>query len=439
MRFLNALALLCAVLIPPSALAADKNLVCFYDSASYLRQGFAKLLPTDLELGLNFCSHLIYGYAGLKPQTHEVYSLNVDLDMFHYHEILLLKAKYPKMKVFLSVGGDRDVDEANPLKYLGLLESGKEGQQSFIDSSIALLKRNGFDGLDLALQLPRNKPRKVHGTVGSYWKKFKKLFTGDFVVDPQASEHKEQFTDFSKNLRDALQRANLSLALTVLPNVNSTWYFDVPKIQNNFEFINLLAFDFLTPTRNPDEADYTAPIYPLTEQNRLPHYNIEYQVDYWLKNQCPGAKINLGIATYGRAWKLTPDSGLSGVPVVAETDGPAPAGLQSQIAGLLSWPEICAKMPNNVNADYRGENAPLRKVTDLEQRYGNYALRPADENGEHGMWVSYDDPDFAAIKASYVRTKGLGGVALYDLSYDDFRGLCTGLKFPILRAIKHFL
>lgn len=184
--------------------------------------GFAKLLPTDLELGLNFCTHLIYGYAGLKPQTHEVYSLNVDLDMFHYHEILLLKAKYPKMKVFLSVGGDRDVDEANPLKYLGLLESGNEGQQNFIDSSIALLKRNGFDGLDLAFQFPRNKPRKVHGTVGSYWKKFKKLFTGDFVVDPLASEHKDQFTEFSRNLRAALQRSNLSLALTVLPNVNST-------------------------------------------------------------------------------------------------------------------------------------------------------------------------------------------------------------------------
>ncbi|XP_011187129.1 chitinase-like protein Idgf1 [Zeugodacus cucurbitae] len=439
MRLFNALLLLLALLAPPSALAADKNLVCFYDSASYLRQGFAKLLPTDLELGLNFCSHLIYGYAGLKPQTHEVYSLNVDLDMFHYHEILLLKAKYPKMKVFLSVGGDRDVDEANPLKYIGLLESGSEGQQQFIDSSIALLKRNGFDGLDLAFQLPRNKPRKVHGTVGSYWKKFKKLFTGDFVVDPQAGVHKEQFTEFSKNLRAALQRSNLSLALTVLPNVNSTWYFDVPKIKNNFEFINLLAFDFLTPNRNPDEADYTAPIYPLTEQNRLPHYNIEYQVDYWLQNQCPGEKLNLGIATYGRAWRITPDSGLTGVPVIPETDGPAPAGLQSQIPGLLSWPEICAKMPNDVNADYRGENAPLRKVIDLVQRYGNYAFRPADENGEHGMWVSYDDPDFASIKASYVRTKGLGGVALYDLSYDDFRGLCTGLKFPILRAIKQFL
>ncbi|XP_067623342.1 chitinase-like protein Idgf1 [Eurosta solidaginis] len=440
MRAISALILLFGLILPSViTAAAEKNLICFYDSASYLRPGFAKLLPADLELGLHFCSHLIYGYAGLKPHTFEVYSLNVDLDMFHYHEITLLKAKYPKLKVFLSVGGDHDLDEANPLKYIGLLEADRAAQQNFIDSSISLLKSNGFDGLDLAFQLPRNKPRKVHGAVGSYWKQFKKLFTGDFIVDPLADEHKTQFTDFSRNLRTALQRANLSLSLTVLPNVNSTWYFDVPKIKNNFDFINLLAFDFLTPERNPDEADYTAPIYPLVEQDRLPHYNIEFQVDYWLQNQCPPDKINLGIATYGRAWKMTSGSGFSGVPVVILTDGPAPAGSQSLTPGLLSWPEICAKMPNSVNADYRGENAPLRKVTDLEQRYGNYALRPADDNGEHGMWVSYDDPDFGAIKSSFVRTKGLGGVAIYDLSYDDFRGLCTGLRFPILRAVKHFL
>lgn len=41
MRFLNALVLLLAALMPSSALAADKNLVCFYDSASYLRLGNA--------------------------------------------------------------------------------------------------------------------------------------------------------------------------------------------------------------------------------------------------------------------------------------------------------------------------------------------------------------------------------------------------------------
>lgn len=206
------------------------------------------------------------------------------------------------------------------------------------------------------------------------------------------------------------------------------------------DYINLAAFDFLTPFRNPEEADYTAPIFFLDEQNRLPHLNVEFQLNYWVQNQCPPNKLHLGIASYGRAWKLTKDSGLSGLPVVPHTCGAGEGGLQiASTEGLLSWPEICSKLPVNQTAAYRGSNAPLRKVTDLTQKYGNYALRPSDENGDHGLWVSYDDPDFAGIKAIYAKSRGLGGVALFDLSYDDFRGLCTQQKFPILRSIKYFL
>ncbi|KAH8351813.1 hypothetical protein KR059_012642, partial [Drosophila kikkawai] len=139
------------------------NLICYYDSTSYLRKGLAKLQSSDLELAMQFCTHLVYGYAGLKPDTHELFSLNVDLDMFHYFEVTDLHKKFPQLKILLSVGGDHDVDEAHPNKYIELLEANRTQQQNFIDSSMILLKRNGFDGLDLAFQLPRNKPRKVHG------------------------------------------------------------------------------------------------------------------------------------------------------------------------------------------------------------------------------------------------------------------------------------
>lgn len=164
----------------------------------------------------------MYGYAGLTRETFEISSLNVDLDMFHYRQITELKKSYPNVKIYLSLGGDKDVDEVDPLKYMHLLEGGKPMYDNFIQSSLTLLRNNGFDGLDLAFQFPRNKPRKVHGAVGTVWKKFKKLFTGDFIVDPDAETHKEQFTEFVNSLKLAYSNTNLSLALTVLPNVNST-------------------------------------------------------------------------------------------------------------------------------------------------------------------------------------------------------------------------
>lgn len=67
---------------------------------------------------------------------------------------------------------------------------------------------------------------------------------------------------------------------------------------------------------------------------------------------------------------------------------------------------------------------------------GTYAFRLPDDNGDGGIWVGYEDPDTAGNKAAYVRAKGLGGIAVDDLTLDDFRGLCTGDKYPILRAAK---
>lgn len=214
-------------------------------------------------------------------------------------------------------------------------------------------------------------------------------------------------------------------------------FYDIPAIVNNLDYVNLMAFDFHTADRNPEVADFPAPLYELSERN--PEFSVNYQVNYWLNNHCPASKINVGIATYARSWKMTKDSGPTGLPPVSNTDKGGPAGTGTQTDGLYSWPEVCAKLPNNANQHLKGADQPLRKVNDPTKRFGSYGYRAADDKDENGLWVAYEDPDTAANKAGYVKTKGLGGVALVDLSYDDFRGACSGDKYPILRAIKHRL
>lgn len=92
-------------------------------------------------------------------------------------------------------------------------------------------------------------------------------------------------------------------------------FFDVPALINNIDYVNLATFDVQTPERNPKEADYPAPIYEGTDKE--PGSNLNYQVTYWLQQNTPASKINIGIPTYGRAWKLTGDSGTTGVPPVS--------------------------------------------------------------------------------------------------------------------------
>ena len=442
MRCFLLLSLLAGVLAINQTTASTSNthLVCYYDGHSYVREGLSKLSVADLEPALQFCSHLVYGYAGINPSSNKLVSNNekVDLDVGNglYRTVTNLKKKYPHLKVLLSVGGGRDDVDPENNKYLTLLES-SNARIPFINSAHALVKTYGFDGLDLAWQFPKNKPKKVHGSVGKFWKGFKKIFSGDHVVDEKAEEHKEEFSALLRELKNAFRPDGYLLGVTVLPNVNSSLFFDVPAVVNYLDFVNLQAFDFYTPERNPEVADFPAPIYELNERD--PEANVNYQVQYWLSNNCPASKINVGIATHGRAWKMTEDSGLTGLPPVSDTEGVAPAGLQTQTPGMLSWPEVCSKLPNPANQHLKGADGPLRKVGDPTKRFGSYAYRSADSNGENGMWVAYEEPDTASNKAAFVKSKGLGGVALVDLSYDDFRGSCTGDKYPILRAIKYKL
>ncbi|XP_061400485.1 chitinase-like protein Idgf2 [Musca vetustissima] len=419
------------------------KMVCYYDSGSFIREGLGQLLNPDLEFALRYCTHLVYGYCGIKPDTYQAFSLHEDLDIYQHQfsEVTALKKKYPYLKVLLSIGGDKDLDPEHPNKYLELLEGERTRQTDFINSAYSLVRSYGFDGIDLAYQFPKNKPGKVHSSVEEkLLKKIKKLFTGDFVVDPKAEEHKEQFTALVRDLKTTLHPDGYLLSLTVLPNVNSSLYFDVPAVSDFADLINIAAFDFLTPERNPEEADYTAPLFELYDQKRFSHNNADFQVAYWLDNDCPPRKLILGMATYGRAWKLSSDSNASGgAPVVPKTKGAADAGLLTGTPGLLSWPEICAKLPNPSNTFLKGADAPLTRVGDPSKRYGTYAFRLADSHGNHGIWVSYEDPETAANKAGYVHTKGLGGLSMFDLSYDDFQGLCKGGKYPLLKAAKNRL
>ena len=101
----------------------------------------------------------------------------------------------------------------------------------------------------------------------------------------------------------------------------------------------------------------------------------------------------------------------------------------------MSWPEICVLLSNPTNVNLRGKETPLRRVNDPTKRVGPYAYRLTDGYG-FGMWVGYDDPDSSANKAAYVTAKNLGGIALFNLDYDDVHGVCSDEKFAILKAAK---
>lgn len=432
--------LLLAALVSANNATTGPKVLCYYDGQMALREGLGKITVTDIELALPFCTHLLYGFAGVNPENFKLRALDESLDLDsgkgQYRLATTLKRRYPNLKVLLSVGGYKDLAEEKPYeKYLTLLES-PGSRTAFVNSVYSTLKTYEFDGLDLAWQFPQNKPKRIRGWTGKVWHGFKKLFTGDSVLDPKAEEHREEFTALVRDLKNALVHDNFMLGLTVLPHVNESIFMDVPLLKDNLDYVNLAAFDQQTPERNPKEGDFTAPIYEPTE--RVEGNNVDAEASYWLKQGTPASKIVVGIPTYGRGWKLVEKSGITGVPPIV-ADGPSEPGAYTGINGFYSWAEVCSKLPNPGNANLQGADQPLRKVGDPTRRFGAYAFRIPDENEEHGIWLSYEDPDTAGNKAAYVKAKGLGGISIFDLGNDDIRGTCAGDKYPILRAAKYRL
>lgn len=52
-----------------------------------------------------------------------------------------------------------------------------------------------------------------------------------------------------------------------------------------------------------------------------------------------------------------------------------------------------------------------------------------------GDFISYETPEAVTCKAKYVQQKGLAGVALFNLEFDDYNGEKYVVKFPLLNAV----
>lgn len=113
-------------------------------------------------------------------------------------------------------------------------------------------------------------------------------------------------------------------------------------------------------------------------------------------------KIALGLATYGRAFKL---SNPSQTGLGAPTTGRATPGRYTKEGGFLSYYEIC-KMGLTVVRD-NTVKAPYGYVGD--------------------QWVGYDDRRSLVLKVNtLVKGKNLLGAMFWSLDLDDFKGSFCG-------------
>ncbi|KAK7112902.1 chitinase-3-like protein 1 [Littorina saxatilis] len=372
--------------------AAAFRRVCYFTNWSRdLQQAGARFRLTDVEPFL--CTHLVYAFAAVQPSNSSLAPIVTLLaegqqeELQRYRDFNALKKVNAELRTMLSVGGSI---QAN--KDFVQVVSSDSGRKRFAANSVMYLRTYGFDGLDIDWEYPGDQP-----------------------------DTKLNFTQLLRELRssfnvDAESRGKAPLLLSVAAPVSEAQMrdgYDVPQVSSLVDFVNLMAYDFHGSWNSI--TSFNSPLYARAEDPRFsPELSVNWAVQAWLQKGAEAQKLVLGIAGYGQSFTLK-DPSKHGVG--APTNGSGKEGRWRRMEGQLSYYEICEYITNGGT-----------EVWDDLQRVPYVYL------GD--QWVGYDNPDSINDKVNFALQHSLGGVMLWALDMDDFRGaFCGKGRYPLLSAM----
>lgn len=300
----------------------------------------------------------------------------------NWNQLKELKAKYPNIKVLISLGGwtwSRGFASA----------ARPENRQAFVASCVDAYIRGNlpvtdgaggagaaagvFDGIDLDWEYP--------AACG--------LSCG-------TAEESANFTALLAEFRRQLNAVRPGLLLTIAAGagVDKVRVTDPGTYHQYLDFINVMTYDFhgtWDPQTNHHSALYGSPADPSTGDQRS--YNTHDAIQAFRSRGVPASKLNVGIGFYGRGW----------------------TNVSSANNGLYQSGSAAPGTYEAGNEDY--------KV--LKTKAGTHHV----DTTARAHWLlsgnqfwSYDDPSMVFEKMQYVKNQNLGGAFFWEFSGDDAQG-----------------
>ncbi|XP_066963997.1 LOW QUALITY PROTEIN: acidic mammalian chitinase-like [Macrobrachium rosenbergii] len=369
------------------------TLVCYFSSWAVYRQEAGKFDIEDNDPTL--CSHLIYAFAGLGTNN-EIKVLDPYNDLCEnwgkcgYDRFTKLKEKNIYLKTILGVGGWNE----GSTKYSEMAADPAK-RKIFIDSTITLLKKHDFDGLDMDWEYPTQRGGNPE----------------DYV----------NYISLLKELSEALHAEGMILTAAVSAGkATIDPAYNIPEMSKYLDVINLMTYDLhgsWEPYAHHHSILYAHP----NDTGETLWLNQDFAVNYWLEKGAPKEKMVLGVPFYGRTFRLKDETNTG---IYAPAPNPGMAGPYTRQTGFLGYNEICEAQ---LTTSWTIVHDP-----DMNEPYAYYFPY-------NYIWVGYEDPDSVAIKAQYALDKGLAGCMVWSVETDDFHGTCHGRKFPLLNTLLEVL
>ena len=277
-----------------------------------------------------------------------------------------LKARNPKLKVLVSVGGWTWSDGFSDAALT------KESRKTFIQSAVAFVVQYNLDGLDIDWEYP--------GLIGNG-----NLFR---------PEDKQNYTSLLKELRQAFNREGTRLhrhlysSVATGANADFVSHTELAKVARVVDSINLMSYDYYEPT-DDKIAGHHAPLFANPADGK--HISADASVKMYLAAGVLADKIVLGVPFYGHAWITTSD-----------------------VAHGLYQPAAGSQIPTNFH-----DLTNYSTAAGYTRYWDPVAAAPYLYNPATHVFISYDDPESLARKCDYVRKHKLGGVMFWEYEGDS--------------------
>jgi len=372
----------------PSGLAPDKRVVGYYAQWAAGRGYPVSSIPATKVTHINYAfsnvsvnGECILGdpVADIEQEYTAAESVSGKADSSagtalrgNFHQLQELKAKYPYLKVLISIGG---WSWSENFSKAALTDTSR---QAFAKSCIDLyLKqyKGVFDGFDIDWEYP------VNGG----------------LTDNGRPEDKHNFTLLLAELRHELDAQGaadgthylLTMAAGAGPGMDQ--HYERDQIAQYLDWINVMTYD-LHGTWDKT-TNFNAPLYQDTNDPGDSSLNVDAVIQDYLGAGIPANKLVMGVPFYGHVWKSV---GYTNDGLYQLSEGPKMGNYE---LGSLNYTEIVSDYLPTYKRDWNAESQV-----------------PYLYNINTAVFVSYDDPDSIAAKAGYAKDKGLAGIMIWELS-----------------------
>jgi chitinase len=241
----------------------------------------------------------------------------------------------------------------------------------------------------------------------------------DIDWEPLESADASRFVSLITGLRAVLDR---TIPRPLLTTAVATEPALIASLQSHFDQVNLMTYDLAGPY--PGWVTwFNAPIFDGGYRFPSTHGLIpsaDGMINSFLAAGVSPGKLSIGLAFYGTIW--TGGTGTS-------TGG---ATLPRQ--GWATAPKVTTETYDSImSRDFRPE--AYHWDTNAQSAY----LSLDAPGSVDDRFISYDDEHACQAKVSYARNRGLGGVMIWELGSGYRPNQPSGLRDPLLQAVKQAL